>query len=145
MKNLLFIALVAISSAIPWEQNFETAQKNAKEQHKLILLNFSGSDWCGPCIRMHSEIFADQGFIKMATANLVMINADFPRNKKKQPAEPIKKQNEMLADKYNPLGKFPYTVILDQDGKVLKSYDGLPNQTAGEFANELQKICDAKR
>lgn len=145
MKNLLFIAMIAVSSVIPWEQNFETAKKNAKEQHKLILLNFSGSDWCGPCIRMHREIFEDQEFLKMAAQNLIMVNADFPRSKKNQPAILIKKQNEQLADKYNPQGKFPYTVILDLDGNVVKSYDGLPNQSASAFTSELKKICDAKK
>jgi thiol-disulfide isomerase/thioredoxin len=145
MKHLLFIALIAISSVTPWEQNFETAKKNAKEQHKLILLNFSGSDWCGPCIRMHSEIFADKGFLKMAGENLIMVNADFPRNKKKQPVALIKKQNELLADKYNPQGKFPYTVLLNQDGKVIKSYDGLPDETVIAFTNEIKKICDAEK
>ncbi|MBB2144621.1 redoxin domain-containing protein [Pedobacter sp. LMG 31464] len=145
MKHLLFIALVAISSTIPWETSFEVAKKNSADQHKLILLNFSGSDWCGPCIRMHSEIFADQAFLKMANANLILINADFPRNKKNQPLTAVKKQNESLADKYNPQGKFPFTLILNSNGKVIKTYDGLPDQTAAEFTNELKKICDANK
>jgi thioredoxin-related protein len=145
MKHLLLIALMAISSTIPWETSFVTAKKNATDQHKLILVNFSGSDWCGPCIRMHSEIFADQEFLKMAAENLVMVNADFPRNKKKQPDAATKKQNEVLADKYNPMGKFPFTVILDKNGKVIKSYDGLPDLTAATFINEIKKICEANK
>lgn len=145
MKHLLMIMLLAISSTIPWEPNFETAKKNATEQHKLILLNFSGSDWCGPCIRMHSEILADPNFLKMASLNLVMVNADFPRSKKKQPLGTIKKQNESLADKYNPQGKFPFTVLLDANGKILKTYEGLPAQTAVQFTNEVEKICDANK
>jgi thiol-disulfide isomerase/thioredoxin len=145
MKHLLFITLAAISFAIPWEQNFEMAKKNAKEQHKLILLNFSGSDWCGPCIRMHSEILSDGAFLKMARENLILVNADFPRNKKNQPAATIKKQNESLADKYNPYGKFPFTVILDANGKILKTYDGLPDESAASFTSEIKKICDANK
>ena len=145
MKHLLLIALVAISSTIPWETNFEVAKKNAADQHKLILLNFSGSDWCGPCIRMQNEILADHGFLKMAVENLVMVNADFPRSKKKQPIATIKKQNETLADRYNPQGKFPFTVILDANGKVMKTYEGLPDQTAAAFTTELKKICDASK
>ena len=145
MKHLLFIALVTISSAIPWESNFDAAKKTAKEKHELILLNFSGSDWCGPCIRMHTEIFSDAGFLKMASDNLVMVNADFPRNKKNQPTANTKKQNETLADTYNPQGKFPFTVILDANGKIIKSYEGLPDQTAAQFTAEVKKICDANK
>ncbi len=145
MKYLLFIALILGSATIPWETNFEAAKKDAAEQHKLILLNFSGSDWCGPCIRMHKEIFADEDFLKMATAHLVLVNADFPRSSKKQPSATIKKQNEALAEQYNPQGKFPFTLILNAEGKVLASYDGLPNQSAAAFTNELKKLCDAQR
>ncbi|MBS1733393.1 MAG: thioredoxin family protein, partial [Bacteroidetes bacterium] len=65
-----------------WQPDFETAKKLAKEKHQLILLNFSGSDWCGPCIRMHREIFGNDEFIKMADSSLIMVNADFPRMKK---------------------------------------------------------------
>lgn len=145
MKYLFFVALTAVLLNIPWETNFETAQKNAKQQHKLILLNFSGSDWCGPCIRLHSEIFASEGFLKMASDKLIMFNADFPRNKKNQPSETVKKQNEALADKYNPQGKFPFTVLLDAGGKVIATYDGFPNQSTALFTAEIQKICDANR
>ncbi|WP_199119001.1 thioredoxin family protein [Pedobacter sp. ASV28] len=146
MKNLLLISLCAIlMSFTSWEANFETAKKNAKEEHKLILLNFSGSDWCGPCIRMHKEIFGDATFLKMAGENLAMFNADFPRNKKNQLSKDLKKQNEWLADAYNPTGKFPYTVLLNADGKVLKAWEGLPDQTVAAFTAEIKQICDANK
>ena len=146
MKNLLLVALyLTITSLTTWEANFEKAKHTAKQDHKLILLNFSGSDWCGPCIRMHKEIFGDATFLEMAGKNLVMVNADFPRNKKNQLAPDIKKQNEALADSYNASGKFPYTVLLNADGKVLKSWDGLPDEDAKAFANEVKQICDANR
>ncbi|WP_261387738.1 thioredoxin family protein [Chitinophaga pinensis] len=90
------------------------------------MLNFSGSDWCGPCIRLRKEIFDSEQFIKMADTTLVMVNADFPRNKKNQPERQVQRQNEALADEYNPTGKFPYTVLLNADGKVIASWDGYP-------------------
>lgn len=146
MKNLLLIALyLTIASLTAWEPNFENAKKVAKQDHKLILLNFSGSDWCGPCIRMHKEIFSDAVFLEMAGKNLVMVNADFPRNKKNQLAPAIKKQNEALADSYNASGKFPYTVLLNADGKVLKAWDGLPDEDAKAFSDEVKQLCDANR
>ncbi len=146
MKNLLLIACYfLIASFTAWEPNFENAKKTAKQDHKLILLNFSGSDWCGPCIRMHKEIFGDASFLEMAGKNLVMVNADFPRSKKNQLAPNVKKQNEALADTYNASGKFPYTVLLNADGKVIKAWDGLPDENAQAFANEVKQLCDANR
>ena len=94
MKKLLslaFIALISFSfTAIPWQPDFEKAKQTAKEKHELILLNFSGSDWCGPCMRMRKEIFNNEGFLSMADKNIVMVNADFPRNKKNQPNQAYK-------------------------------------------------------
>lgn len=145
MMKRLFIAMasIAILSFTTWQPDFETATKLAKEKHQLILLNFSGSDWCIPCIRMRKNIFDNDSFSAITNNRIVMVNADFPRNKKNQPAASLKKQNEALADKYNSGGKFPYTVLLDADGKVLKSWEGLPKKSAEEFALEVKQVCDA--
>jgi hypothetical protein len=91
---------------------------------------------------MKKEIFEDPAFSKMADSSLVMVNADFPRNKKHQLAKDIQHQNELLADRYNPQGNFPYTLILDEDGKVLKSWNGLPEENGEAFAAEVKNICD---
>src|SRR5215218_2370430 len=114
MKFLLTLLLTSLLSApLPWLSNIEQAKTEAIRSHKYILLNFSGSDWCGPCIRMHKEIFESEVFGKYAEQNLVLVNADFPQLRKHQLSKEQTKQNEVLADKYNPGGKFPFTVILD--------------------------------
>jgi thioredoxin-related protein len=142
MKKLFFILFCfSIMSFIKWQPDFETARKVAHENHKLILLNFSGSDWCGPCMRMRKEIFESDVFSKMTDTSLVLVNADFPRNKKNRLDEQTEKQNDALADKYNPEGKFPFTLLLDADGNVLKSWDGFPKENAEEFADEIYSIC----
>lgn len=143
MKYCLVIMLFVISSSfVNWEPDFEKAKQVAKEKHELILLNFSGSDWCGPCIRMRKEIFDDSGFTAMMVSRVVMVNADFPRNKKNQLDKKTKAQNEALADKYNPEGKFPFTLLLDADGKVVKSWDGLPDENATQLSLLIKNICD---
>jgi thioredoxin-related protein len=144
MKYSLLIGLCfSMMSFTVWQPDFESARHIAKEKHQLILLNFSGSDWCGPCIRMRKEIFENEQFSKMADTTLVLINADFPRNKKNQLGNKFKTQNEALADKYNPGGKFPFTVLLDANGKVIKEWDGLPNGNAAQFTQQVKNICDA--
>ena len=78
----------------------------------------------------------------MADSTLVMYNADFPRNKKNALPKELKKQNESLADKYNPEGKFPFTLLLDTNGRILKSWDGYPDQTPDQFTQLVKQLCD---
>jgi len=146
IKGLIIIALgLTFCSFTGWQTNFEKARQIAKEKHELILLNFSGSDWCGPCIRMKTEIFESQAFSAMADASLVMVNADFPRSKKNQLDKTVQKQNESLADKYNPEGKFPLTLLLNAEGKIIRTWDGLPNENAEQFSKLVKSICDANK
>ena len=141
-KILLFAVIVSCLSFTEWEPSFENAKKTAAENHELILLNFSGSDWCGPCIRMKKEIFSSDAFSDMAKENLVMVNADFPRSSKNQPDKKTVAQNEKLADKYNPNGNFPFTLLLDEKGNVLKAWDGFPTAGADGFIQEIKAISD---
>jgi thioredoxin-related protein len=139
----LLIALFATFSitAATWKTDFSKAKDEAKQSHKMILLSFSGSDWCGPCIRLHKEIFGSEEFQKYASENLVLVNADFPRLKKNQLPKEQVKQNEALAEKYNNTGKFPYTVLLDENGKVIKQWEGLPKETPDEFVEEVSTVA----
>lgn len=131
------IGLLTTSFSI-WQPDFRTAQANAKTENHLILLNFSGSDWCGPCIRMHKEIFDNPSFLQMADSCLELVNADFPRNKKNQLNKQKISENEALAEKYNPEGKFPFTLLLNKDGKPLKIWEGNPGESVEAFTKEIK-------
>jgi len=139
--KLLFVALFGLFP-VPalWMGNFSEAQKQAKVTHKQILINFSGSDWCGPCIRLRKEILESESFEQYAAANLLLVRADFPRQKKNQLSKEQIKLNESLAEVYNKDGKFPYTVLVDENGKVLKSWDGFPEESAQAFVSEIDKL-----
>ena len=139
MKTL-FIFLISISffSNISWHYNLDEAKQIAKKEHRHILLNFSGSDWCGPCIRMHNEIFESDVFQKMSDTDLVLVNADFPRKKKNQLTSQQQEINNAMADQYNSQGKFPYTLLLDANGKVLKDWDGFPSESPEAFTTEVR-------
>ncbi|GAB3569538.1 hypothetical protein GCM10027578_24090 [Spirosoma luteolum] len=127
MKLLLISLLTLFTVAAPgWQLNFEQAKAEARQDHKLILLNFSGSDWCGPCIKLKKDIFESAEFGQFATEKLVLVRADFPRLSKNQLDARQTAHNEALAERYNPQGKFPFTVLLDPTGKVLKSWEGYP-------------------
>jgi hypothetical protein len=94
---------------------------------------------------MRQEIFGAEIFQKMADSQLVLVNADFPRKKKNQPSAGQQKINDEMADRYNPQGKFPYTLLLNSAGRVLKTWEGLPDETADLFTAEVQNIIFTNR
>ena len=144
MKTLsLCLFSLFLTAPIIWSNDFESAKKRAVEEHKCILLNFSGSDWCGPCIRLYKDIFDQTAFQKMADSELVLLNADFPRQKKNQLPKDLQKKNNALADKYNETGIFPLTVLLTPDGKVIKKWEGYPVGSAENFINQIKTAADA--
>ncbi len=144
MKTLAFCLLMMFSSTVNWLGDFKEATAEAARSHKLIVINFSGSDWCGPCIRLRKEILESAKFETYAQSNLVLVRADFPRQKKNQLSKEQVKLNEALADKYNPDGKFPYTLLVDENGKVLKTWDGFPDESPEKFVDQINVFANAK-
>lgn len=105
------------STPAEWMTDFEAATAKAKSENKPMLLDFTGSDWCGWCIKLDKEVFTKQSFVDYADANLVLVELDFPA-KKEQTAE-LKAQNKALADKYKIRG-YPTIVLLSSDGELIE-------------------------
>ncbi len=146
MKFLL-ISLIAglLLSAPVWQLNFDQAKAEARQNHKFILLNFSGSDWCGPCIRLKKEVFESSDFQQVAATTLVLVRADFPRLARNQLDARQIAHNEALAETYNRQGKFPFTVLLDDTGRVVQEWDGYPkSMTVASFIETIQKTTATK-
>jgi len=89
---------------------------------------------------MKKEIFGSDVFNTYAAEHLLLVNADFPRLSKNQLSREQAKENEVLADKYNKDGKFPFTVLLDANGKVLKTWNGLPDESPERFVEEISSL-----
>jgi len=140
MKLLFLILFNLYTAPVTWLGNFNEAKVEAAQSHKLILVNFSGSDWCGPCIRERKEILESPAFENFASEHLVLVRADFPRQKKNELSKEQVKLNEALADKYNAEGKFPYTLLIDENGKVLKVWDGFPGVSPGVFVAQIAQF-----
>lgn len=143
MKTLVAAIIIFLNlSTIHWEQNFENAQREAQLSGKYILLNFSGSDWCAPCIKLKKDIFESAEFEQYASNHLVLVKADFPRLKKNQLPAAQTTHNESLAERYNPQGKFPLTLLLDSNGKILQEWEGYPRGLTTEgFIKEIGKYA----
>jgi thioredoxin-related protein len=144
MKVLASFMAFMLCASATWLNNFEQARTLAHEQNKLILLNFSGSDWCGPCIKMKREIFEASEFQLYADENLVLVRADFPRQKKNQPDAKQREQNEKLAERYNPTGKFPLTLLMTVDGEVIREWNGYSSGSVTEFVSQLRAHTHGK-
>ena len=119
-----------------WTTDYKKAQEEAKASHKLLLLDFTGSDWCGFCIQLDKAILKQPQFKDYASKNLVLMEVDFPR-RKAQSTE-TQKQNMELARRYQIEG-FPTLVVLNGEGKTVWRYDGLYQGGIAAFLAELDK------
>ncbi len=108
--------MMAFAGDAVWHQDYEAAKKLAKAEGKPIFINFTGSDWCGWCIRLEKEVFSKAEFHDYAEDNLVLVEIDFPEKKKQSDA--VKAQNKALDKKFKIEG-YPTLFLLDSDGKKL--------------------------
>lgn len=130
----------AVAGDETWLTDFAQAQKTAAEKKLPILVDFSGSDWCGWCIKLDKEVFSQDDFKNYAKDNVVLFLADFPRKTKQ--ADKLKKQNEELAAKYQVEG-FPTVLLLDATGKVLARTGYQPGGAAA-YVQHLKQLLKTK-
>src|SRR3954468_6370358 len=120
MKTLLTVlvafALSSFASAAKdgWTDNLEAAKAQAKKENKKILLDFTGSDWCGWCKKLDAEVFSQQAWKDYAAKHLVLVEGDFPHGFQLKPE--TKKQNDALASKFGIQG-YPTIIITSPSGQ----------------------------
>jgi thioredoxin-related protein len=112
----LLVTVCQPACALEWLTDLPTALTRAKKENKAVLLDFTGSDWCGWCMKLKKEVFDTFDFALYANANLVMVEVDFPRHKG-QTLELIK-ANSNLAAKYGIEG-YPTIILLNSDGQQI--------------------------
>jgi protein disulfide-isomerase len=131
---LILSAFSARAAELTWQTNFTQASQQAAQEHKYMLLDFTGSDWCPWCIKMDKEVFNKTQFSDFALKNLVLVKLDFPRKATQSAAE--KSQNEELAKKYGIEG-FPTYILLDSNGKEVRRQVGYLQGGATAFIDWL--------
>ena len=139
IKSIALIVVVffnVTSSRILAQQTPDEAFRMASETNKPVLLVFSGSDWCAPCIRFEKEVLSDRQFIAFAESNLIVLKADFPQ-RKSLPKE-VELQNARLADKLNPKGIFPYILLVQPEGTVKARIQNI-DQSPTQFIDEIKR------
>jgi thioredoxin-related protein len=118
MKKLfivaLFLASMVFVHAEDWTTDYKAALVQAKAQNKLVLLDFTGSDWCGYCKLLEKEVLTHQSFKDFADAHFILVTVDFPR--RTALPEDLQQQNLALKNKFNVNG-FPTLIVVNAKGK----------------------------
>ncbi len=145
LRSLAFV-LVCSSMAFAaegWLTDWEAAKARSKAENKPILLNLTGSDWCGWCIKLEKEVLSQKAFKDFAAENLILMEADFPK-KKELPAD-LKKQNDALKKQYLN-GGYPTMYLVDAEGKKLSEDLGeLKGGTDAYIAKLKELIAKTKK
>ena len=143
-RSILFAAAACVFLSAPfaradsgWLNDYKKAQQEATANHKFLLLDFTGSDWCGWCRKFDKEILSQPQVKDYARENLVLVEVDFPRAKP-QSVE-LRKQNQELAAQYEVQG-FPTIVVLNGNGQKVWQYDGYFPGGPDAFIAELEKL-----
>jgi len=118
-------------------ENPDKAFALARQTGKNVMLVFSGSDWCIPCIQFNKKILSDTSFLRFAGDNLVLLEADFPQRKKI--AAPLKSKYDSLAAAYNPDGAFPHIVLLSPEKKLVTAVP-FRQTTPDDFISTLKQL-----
>jgi len=152
MKSLPIFALLLISLAFAashpchaadadWMTDYKAALARGKKESKLVLLDFTGSDWCGWCIKLDREVFETREFKDYAANNLVLVQVDFPRAK--QQPEALRRQNMELQHEFNIQG-YPTLILVNGDGKKVGELGYMPGGPRPMIA-ALDKIRTGKQ
>ncbi len=104
-----------------WLTDMPKALQEAKAEHKLVLADFTGSDWCGWCKKLDKDTFSQADFADYAKKNLVLLQLDYPD--KKPQSDELKAANAALSSKYNIQG-YPTLIALKPDATVVWRNDG---------------------
>ena len=106
---------------------------------KLVFVDFTGSDWCPPCMALHDHVLTQKAFLDFAEKNLELVVIDFPKNKPLD--EKVELANRALAEQYK-IGSFPTVLVLDVDGGVVHREEGFGNKNAKAYTADLKKALN---
>jgi thioredoxin-related protein len=145
MKAITWLAsftAVALSASVfaaeGWQTDLDKAIEQAKAEQKSVLIEFTGSDWCAPCIAMRKNVFSKQEFIEAASKKFVLVELDFPKSDKE-----LAKKNQPLAKKYQ-IRVFPMIVLLDSEGKEFTRFGSSKFPKVEAFLKHLDEALENK-
>ncbi len=143
MKRTTLILTACLLSAFQsiaaegWLTNIEKGQEQAKKEGKLLFVEFTGSDWCPPCIALKKKVLSTEEFAKFAKESLVLVEIDFPRKKTLDEAQ--RKYNDSQSKKYK-LDGVPMVLVFDASGKQVLKDVGFGGESVTEYIAKLKAL-----
>ena len=139
LASFTAVALTASAFAAEgWETDLDKAIEKAKAEKKSVLVEFTGSDWCPPCIAMRKNVFTKKEFIEAASKKFVLVELDFPKGDKE-----LADKNQPLAEKYK-IDGFPTVVLLDSEGKEFTRFVASKYPEVEAFLKHLDEALENK-
>jgi thiol:disulfide interchange protein len=149
MKAITWLAAVAVGTAAltasafastleGWSTDLEKSLEQAKKDKKAVLVEFTGSDWCPPCIAMRKNVFSKKEFIEKASEKYILVEIDMPRGDKDVAAK-----NKPLVEKYK-IDGYPTVVLLDSEGKEFTRFYATQYPKIEDFLAHLDKSLEKK-
>lgn len=135
---LACLAFLRVNAAEPgWMTDLPKAQAKAKAENKMVLMEFTGSDWCPPCKALYKNVLSTSQFQEYAKTNLVLVEVDFPRNKPQTDEQ--RNTNQSLQKEFGIAG-YPTIIVLNSEGKELINSVGYGGDKAEDFVSKLDAL-----
>ena len=140
----LTVGVVALGASafasIPegWSADLNKAFAKAKTEKKCVLVEFTGSDWCPPCIAMRNNVFSKKEFVTAAAKKFILVELDFPKGDKD-----LAEKNQPLADKYKIKG-FPTVILFNPEGKEFTRFFAAQYPKTEDFLKHLNEALEKK-
>jgi thioredoxin-related protein len=147
MRRLFFLLVMCAvcqtvrSESVEWFTDAEAAQAKAKAENKLVLLDFTGSDWCIWCKKLKRDVFDKPEFAQFAESKLVLVEVDFPQHKTLTDAQ--QQANARLEKTYG-INSYPTIILLDSDGKQVARMGYVFGGASAFIAKLERKVARAK-
>jgi thioredoxin-related protein len=121
-----------------WSADLDKALEKAKAEKKFVLVEFTGSDWCPPCIAMRKNVFSKKEFVTAASKKFILVGIDFPKGDKE-----LSEKNQPLAEKYQ-IEEFPTVILLDSEGKEFTRFIASRFPKMEDFLKHLDEALERK-
>ena len=138
LAALLLTSFAALAGGEGWMTDLDKALKKSKAENKPVLIEFTGSDWCPPCIMMREKVFTKQEFIKKASEKFILVELDYPRGDKT-----LAKKNGPHLKTYK-IQSYPTVVLLDEDQKEFTQFTASEYPSIEKFLSHLDKSLSRK-
>jgi len=135
-KAAVVCAISIVAANAEWNPSLEAGMKQAAASKKDLLVLFTGSDWCPPCMALEKNVLSNPEIVKTLESKYELVRLDFPRSKQQDPAE--RKANDEASKKYNVRG-FPTVMLMTPEGKAYASKVGGHRGEAATYPKELEQ------